>query len=202
MYYPALNPRFALSDLERCSPEWSIPARSLNQNHERSLALRKTLEVCLCVLTLILLVSRNAAAQSNSKTDGVGDPMFRTESSVTMVPATSKTVPHWTSSFTYQGVTYPFTMVGTDPATSNSETIVDVAIIPFDFVFEDGASLDAGGKVANVLESPNPSTRRTPVAPRNSVTRYSAQNFGRTCRLQARTGIRSSLPLLRFIPPR
>ena len=155
MYYPALNPRFALSDLERCSPEWSIPARSLNQNHERSLALRKTLEVCLCVLTLILLVSRNAAAQSNSKTDGVGNPMFRTESSVTTVPATSKTVPHWTSSFTYQGVTYPFTMVGTDPATSNSETIVDVAIIPFDFVFADGASLDAGGKVANVLGSPN-----------------------------------------------
>jgi len=120
MYYPALNSRFAPSDLERCSPEWSIPARSLNQNHERSLALRKTLEVCLCVLTLILLVSRNAAAQSNSQTDGVGNPMFRTDSSVTTVPATSKTVPHWTSSFTYHGVTYPFTMVGTDPAASNS----------------------------------------------------------------------------------
>lgn len=107
--------------------------------------MRKTLEVCLCVLTPILLVPANAAAQSNSQTDGVGKPMFRTDSSVTTVPATSKTVPHWTSSFTYKGVTYPFTMVGTDPATSDSETTVDVAIIPFDFVFADGASLDAGG---------------------------------------------------------
>jgi len=107
------------------------------------------------VLSLILLVSANAAAQSNPQTDGVGNPMFRTDSSVTTVPATSKTVPHWTSSFTYKGVTYPFTMVGTDPATSDSETTIDVAIIPFDFVFADGASLDAGGKVANVLGSPN-----------------------------------------------
>jgi hypothetical protein len=60
----ALNSRFALSVLERCSPEWSVPARSLNQNHERSLALRKTLELSLCVLTLMLLASANAAAQS------------------------------------------------------------------------------------------------------------------------------------------
>ena len=96
--------------------------------------MRKTLEVSLCALTLILLVSANAAAQSNPQTDGVGNPMFRTDSSVTTAPATSKTVPHWTSSFTYQGVTYPFTMVGTDPATSDSETTIDVAIIPFDFV--------------------------------------------------------------------
>ena len=89
--------------------------------------MRKTLELSLCVLTLILLVSANAAAQSNPQTDGVVNPMFKTDSSVT-------TVPHWISSFTYQGVTYPFTMVGTDPATSDSETTIDVAIIPFDFV--------------------------------------------------------------------
>jgi len=56
------------------------------------------------------------------------------------------------------------------------------------FCIRDGASLDAGGKVANVLGSPNFQHAPYRVAPRNSVTRYSAQNFGRTCRLQARTG--------------
>jgi len=39
-----------------------------------------------------------------------------------------------TSSFVYKGVTYPYTMVGTNPATQFATT-VDVAIIPFDFVF-------------------------------------------------------------------
>ena len=117
--------------------------------------MQQTLGKSVTLLTLTLIISANAAGQTNPKTDGVGTPMFTTESLVTTVPASGNTVPHWTSSFTYQGVTYPFTMVGTNPADGDATTTFDVAIIPIDFVFANGASLDAGPKVANVLGSPN-----------------------------------------------
>ena len=117
--------------------------------------MRKTLMALLSLLTLILVMPAISVAQSDSEADKFGTPMFTTDSSVTTVPATSKTVPHWTSSFTYKGVTYPYTMVGTNPASSNSTTTVDVAIIPFDFVFPNGFVLSGTSKVGNVLGSPN-----------------------------------------------
>jgi putative ABC transport system permease protein len=46
-------------------------------------------------------------------------------------------------------------MVGANPASSNSSTTVDVAIIPFDFVFANGFVLSGTSKVGNVLGSPN-----------------------------------------------
>jgi hypothetical protein len=110
--------------------------------------LLKTVLVVVCLLLFVVPVV------SFAQSDNVGSPKFTTESSLTTVPASSKTVPHWTSSFTYQGVTYPFTMVGTNPST-NSTTTVDVAIIPFDFQFADGTILAGSSKVGNVLGSPN-----------------------------------------------
>lgn len=108
----------------------------------------KTVVVVVCLLLFVV------PAVSFAQSDNVGAPQFTTESSLITLPASSKTVPHWTSSFTYQGVTYPFTMVGTNPST-NSTTTVDVAIIPFDFQFADGTVLAGSSKVANVLGSPN-----------------------------------------------
>jgi hypothetical protein len=65
----------------------------------------------------------------------------------------SHTVPHWTSSFTdpTNHVTYPFTMVGTDPRLGGSTT-VDTVIIPLTFKFvagsQDVSMLTARGYVA------------------------------------------------------
>jgi hypothetical protein len=107
------------------------------------------------LLVLISFVPVSVRAQSVTVVDKInGAPSFSTESGVTTVPASSKTVPHWTSSFTYSGVTYPYTMVGTNPST-NSTTTVDVVLIPIQFVFADGLALDATQKVTNVLNSPN-----------------------------------------------
>jgi hypothetical protein len=145
-----MSPVFALGAI---SESWvAVPVPQLSKP-ERSLPLKKMV-VFVCLLMLALIVPMVSVAQSGAQTDNVGTPTFTTDSSLTTVPATSKTVPHWTSSFTYQGVTYPYTMVGTNPAT-NSTTTVDVAIIPFDFVFANGDSLDATTKVSNVLGSPN-----------------------------------------------
>src|SRR5512142_2715481 len=91
---------------------------------------------------------------AQAKDDRVAGPQFITEGSVT-VPRTANTIPHWTSSFTTDGVVYPYTMVGTNPATSAATTVVPTVIIPFKFVLPDGSVLDGTSKVDNVLASPN-----------------------------------------------
>jgi hypothetical protein len=78
----------------------------------------------------------------------------------------SRTVPFWSSSFTdpTNGVTYPFTMVGTDPRLGGSTTVA-TTIIPLRFTFIAGsqaamglapvaASLDGADNVGATLASP------------------------------------------------
>jgi hypothetical protein len=57
-------------------------------------------------------------------------------------------------------VTYPYTMVGTDPYTTNTTTTIPVTIIPISFTFASHAAnvnsptLDGSTKIANMLASP------------------------------------------------
>lgn len=53
------------------------------------------------------------------------------------------TIPYWSDSFTYQGLTYPYRMVGTDPKLGSKTTVVPTVIIPLRFVFPDGQVFDA-----------------------------------------------------------
>src|SRR5215831_18019922 len=69
-------------------------------------------------------------------------------------------LPHWTSSFRVEGIDYPFTVVGTDPA-ANQATVVPTVVIPYRFVFADGSVVDATQDIidgmtplAGVLASP------------------------------------------------
>jgi len=52
-------------------------------------------------------------------------------------------LPTWSDSFTYQGLTYKYTMVGTDPKLGSKTTIIPTVIIPLRFVFPDGQVFDA-----------------------------------------------------------
>lgn len=82
-------------------------------------------------------------------------PMFTTDGGATPF-RTSKTIPYWSSSFTdpTNGVTYPYTMVGTNAFTSTAQTTVPAVIIPFRFVFANGIVMDGGGDVAATIASP------------------------------------------------
>ncbi len=51
-------------------------------------------------------------------------------------------MPQWTSSFTSQGVTYPFTIIGSDPSQGTTTTIPTV-IVPYRLIFPDGGVFDA-----------------------------------------------------------
>ncbi len=69
---------------------------------------------------------------------------------------TDLTIPYWSSSFTdpTNGVTYPYTMVGTSPFTTNSKTTVPTVIIPMRFVFADGSVMDGSDDLALLQQSP------------------------------------------------
>jgi hypothetical protein len=87
----------------------------------------------------------DATAKAKFTTDTGAEP-FRT----------SKTIPYWGSSFTdpTNGVTYPYTMVGTNPYGAPVTTTVPSEIIPFKFNFSDGTVMDGTADVSKTIASP------------------------------------------------
>jgi len=70
------------------------------------------------------------------------------------LPANAASVPTWSGSFTSGGTTYPFTMVGTDPAAGQA-THVPVEIIPLRMEFAgNGCVLEDPGMAADLEASP------------------------------------------------
>jgi hypothetical protein len=66
------------------------------------------------------------------------------EELTTPTTSTAQTaLPTWSDSFTYQGLTYRYTMVGTDPKLGSKTTIIPTLVIPLRFVFPDGQVFDA-----------------------------------------------------------
>jgi len=61
---------------------------------------------------------------------------------------------HWNGQFTYQGTTYKYTMVGTNPSSGSVTTTVPVTIIPLKLTFSDSTVLDGSQKVSNTTASP------------------------------------------------
>jgi len=53
------------------------------------------------------------------------------------------TIPYWSDSFSYLGLTYKYSMAGTDPKRGSATTIIPTVIIPVRFVFENGYVSDA-----------------------------------------------------------
>ena len=51
-------------------------------------------------------------------------------------------LPHWTSSFKYEGITYPFTVIGGNPSAQQT-SVIPTVVIPYRFVFSDGTAIDA-----------------------------------------------------------
>jgi hypothetical protein len=64
---------------------------------------------------------------------------------------TTNTIPYWSSSFTFNGTTFPFTMVGTNPFTTDSSTTVRTVLIPLKFVFSPKSNL-GGGNFSDVRD--------------------------------------------------
>ncbi|MDQ2905148.1 MAG: hypothetical protein ABI456_15295 [Ktedonobacteraceae bacterium] len=67
---------------------------------------------------------------------------------------TASTVPTWHSSFTSNGVTYPYTMVGTNPAAGSTSITVPAVIVPLALKYANGVTLDGTTKARSVSNSP------------------------------------------------
>lgn len=53
------------------------------------------------------------------------------------------TIPFWSDSFDYHGLTYTYRMVGSDPKNGSKTTTIPTVLIPLRFVFPDGQVFDA-----------------------------------------------------------
>jgi hypothetical protein len=97
-----------------------------------------------------------ATGGSPAKGDGIGTAKFVEQSAPGVISANAITIPSWTSSFTdpSNGKTYHYTMVGTDPSKGDVTTTVPVTIIPMNFNFATGVSLNGSDKVTATEESP------------------------------------------------
>ena len=60
----------------------------------------------------------------------------------------------WTSSFVSGGITYSYTMVGTDPSKGSASTTVSDTIVPLILKFSNGTVFDGTQKVSNTIGSP------------------------------------------------
>jgi hypothetical protein len=101
-----------------------------------------------------------SATPGSTEGDGIGTPMFVTDKSVSNFSANAQTIPYFRSSFTdpTNGITYPFTMVGTDPAKGDVATTIKTVIIPMRFTFAKSTDannvLDGTDRVLATLGSP------------------------------------------------
>ncbi len=58
-------------------------------------------------------------------------------------------IPHWSDAFTYNGLVYKYTMVGTDPKRGSATTVIPTVLIPIRFVFADGNVFDPTTDLVN-----------------------------------------------------
>ena len=91
---------------------------------------------------------------------GAGTPRYLRPSDVApdaalagAAAAAAANVPLWSGSFTYQTRTFPYTMVGTDPALGSATTTVPVVIVPLKIVFSGPATLSASDPVCGDSKS-------------------------------------------------
>jgi hypothetical protein len=103
---------------------------------------------------------QSGTAYAGANDDGIGTPQFATDGGVSNFSSNADTIPYWSSSFTdpTNRVTYPYTMVGTNPYKGDVTTTIPTVIIPFRFTFAQSVSsnnvLDGTSKVSLTVQSP------------------------------------------------
>src|SRR6185369_16671858 len=105
-------------------------------------------------LTLVLSSTTLSAQTRAQFLWGEGRPMFTTFPLDPNVQVNAGTIPTWTSSFSFNGRTFPYTMVGTDPAAGSQQTVIPTEIIPLRFVFGEGNVLDPTAPACGGTKSP------------------------------------------------
>jgi hypothetical protein len=103
---------------------------------------------------LVSTIGSMASGQALPDDDFPGTPIFMSVPGDKPDPS-ARTIPYWTFDATdpTNGITYPLTMVGSDPSLG-APTVIPTVIIPIRLNFADGSTLDATDRVAAVTRSP------------------------------------------------
>jgi hypothetical protein len=122
--------------------------------------MQRSLRVCFVMLTI---AAGAVLAQEIQSRFGGGQARFTTlPANESAIVAAAGQVPTWSSSFSFNGQTFPFTMVGTAPSTG-TPTVIPTAIIPLRFVFSDGTILDPTQPVCGGTNSAVFNAAKSPV---------------------------------------
>src|SRR5262249_550665 len=77
--------------------------------------------------------------------------------------ASAPTIPLWSGSFGYQGMTYPYVMVGRDPTLPSKTTKIPVVIVPIEFDLPGGVVLSPDARVCGGSRSAVDLTKKSPI---------------------------------------
>jgi len=125
-------------------------------NRKIALALVLVMALATAVASSALGGSAPAGKLPPLKKGALGAPKFG-DTTGTDPGRTTNTIPYWSSSFTdpTNGVTYPFKMVGKNPASGQSVTVPTV-IVPLNIVYTNPFTINSDGtnRVASVVASP------------------------------------------------
>lgn len=116
---------------------------------------RRSLVAVAALSCIILFTSAFAIAQSNfSPKYRVWTPSPQTTAAIAVGTTTQVTVRHWSSSFSFSGHSYHYSMVGTNPSSGSATTTISTEIQPLNFIFSDGKEVKSGSKVTPLIDSP------------------------------------------------
>src|SRR5438105_5479376 len=115
---------------------------------------RKQLVSLVAVISLSIVTSTFAAAQSRTPKFRVWQHTAQTNAAIATGTTSLVTVRHWSSSFTFNGHVYHYSMVGTNPSSGSATTTVSTEIQPLSFIFADGKEVKADKAITPLIDSP------------------------------------------------
>jgi hypothetical protein len=150
----------------------------------------KSQKFVLALLCLTLLASASFAQkmtqlkvlQGGSPYIKDAKPMFAVIPRATNAPVPYNPdvqVPIWTGTFTFNGQTFTYHMVGTDPAAGSVTSNIPTVIIPLKFHFSDGTNLSASQTVCGDVKNTKYRVKNSPII-KNAAFAPGGTNVGTT----------------------
>src|SRR5579863_8692752 len=151
-------------------------------------------------LTLLTLLSATKSPAAQNQPDrpryGEGDGAARYEKIAPETPidvqdmqaraAAGTVLPTWTGNFSYQGVPFNYTMIGTNPSKGSATTFIRFVLIPVALQFSDGNVLDPTKTVqCNGTSSALELTEQSPLLANNVDYKQGGTDVGTTQYLDA-----------------
>ena len=107
------------------------------------------------VVTFSVFTVVHSPAHASQISSGISKPRYaHFHGNFSDTALATSSLKHWTSSFTSEGKTWKYSMVGTNPSIGSATTTVPVTIVPLLLKFSNGKSFDGTTQVSSTTSSP------------------------------------------------